>query len=56
MLEVVHVSNDLKHDAHLIKKLHATTMNVLKQHNMLVHKISVTKPLLNTKTRHHLIT
>ena len=37
--EVVHVSNDLKHDAHLVDKFHTTTMDVLKQHNVLVRKI-----------------
>ena len=36
--EVVHVSNDLKHDAHLIKNFHATTMDVLKQHNVPQYK------------------
>ena len=37
--KVVHVSNDLKHDAHLVDKFHTTTMDVLKQHNVPVHKI-----------------
>ena len=37
--EVVHVSNDFKHDAHLVEKFQAVTMEVLKEHNMEICKI-----------------
>ena len=37
--EVVQISNDLKHDAHLVEKFHHTTMKVLKDHYGQVHKI-----------------
>ena len=37
--EVVHISNDLKHDAHLVEKFHQTTMKVLKDQNVEVRKI-----------------
>ena len=52
--EVVHVSNDLKHDAYLVEKFHATTMNVLEQDNLLVHQNI--KFGDQTKIRHLLIT
>ena len=53
-LTVVHVSNDLKHDAYLVEKFHATTMNVLEQDNLLVHQNI--KFGDQTKIRHLLIT
>ena len=37
--EVVHISNDLKHDAHLVEKFHQATMKVLKDQNVEVCKI-----------------
>ena len=37
--EVVHVSNDLKHDAHLVEKFQSVTMEVLKEHKVEIHKI-----------------
>ena len=37
--EIVHVSNDLKHDTHLVEKLNITTMQVLRENNVPVHKI-----------------
>ena len=37
--EIVHVSNDIKHDAHLVGKFQAITMEVLKEHKVEVHKI-----------------
>ena len=37
--EVVHISNDLKHDMHLVEKFPNATMKVLKDHNVEVHKI-----------------
>ena len=37
--EVVHISNDLKHDAHLVEKFHQATMKVLKDQNVEVRKI-----------------
>ena len=39
MHEVVHVSNDLKHDTHLVEKFQAVTMEVLKEHKVEIHKI-----------------
>ena len=56
--EVIHVSNDLKHDAHLVDKFHTTTMDVLK-HTMcwfIKYSNSVTRPHLNIKIKHLLIT
>lgn len=37
--EVVHVSNDLKHDAHIIKKFNEKTLQVLKDRGIEMHKI-----------------
>ena len=37
--EVVHVSDDLKHDAHLVEKFQQVTLQVLKQHEVLIHKL-----------------
>ena len=37
--EIVHVSNNLKDNAHLVEKLNITTMQVLRENNVPVHKI-----------------
>ena len=37
--EVVHVSDDLKHDAHLVEKFQQVTLQVLKQHKVPIHKL-----------------
>lgn len=37
--EVVHVSDDLKHDAHLVNKFNNVTINVLKESNVTIRKI-----------------
>ena len=37
--EVVHISNDLKPDAHLVEKFHQATMKALKDQNVEVCKI-----------------
>ena len=35
--EVVHVSDDLKHDAHLVKRFHTKTIDVIKSQNIPIH-------------------
>ena len=37
--EIVHVSEDLKHDAHLVKVFTARSLSVLKKNNVDIHKI-----------------
>ena len=37
--EVVHVSNDLKPDTHLVEKFQSVMMDVLKEHKVEIHKI-----------------
>ena len=37
--KVVHVSNDLKHDAILVQKFQQKTLQVLQQNGVLIHKI-----------------
>ena len=37
--EAVHVSEDLKHDAHLVKKFNEKTLEVLKERKIAIHKI-----------------
>ena len=37
--ELVHLSDDLKHDAHLIKCFHHTTVQKLKEHKIPIRKI-----------------
>ena len=39
MHEVVHVSDDLKHDAHLVRRFHDVTMNVLRKRKIPIRKI-----------------
>ena len=37
--EAVHVYEDLKHDAHLVKKFSEKTLEVLKERKITIHKI-----------------
>ena len=37
--EIVHVSEDLKHDAHLVKVFIARSLSILKKNNVDIHKI-----------------
>ena len=37
--EIVHVSDDLKHDAHLVKKFHTANISILKKHGVDIRKI-----------------
>ena len=37
--EIVHVSEDVKHDAHLVKVFTARSISVLKENNVDIHKI-----------------
>ena len=37
--EVVHLSDDLKHDAHLVKRFHTKTIDSIKWHNIPIHNI-----------------
>ena len=37
--EIVHVSEELKHDAHLVKVFTARSISVLKKNNVDIHKI-----------------
>ena len=37
--EIVHISDDLKHDAHLVKKFQAANINILKKHQVEIRKI-----------------
>ena len=39
MHEVVHITDDLKHDAHIVKNFRARTVEVLWKNNVAVHKI-----------------
>ena len=37
--EIVHISDDLKHDAHLVKKFQAENIKILKKCGIAIHKI-----------------
>ena len=37
--EIVHISDDLKHDAHLVKKFQQSNLEVLNKRGVAVHKI-----------------
>ena len=39
MHEVVHITDDLKHDAHIAKNFRARTVEVLQKNNVAVRKI-----------------
>ena len=51
--EVVHVSNDLKHDAHVVQKFQQKTLQVCQQNGVLICKIIefTDQALSSTKTR-----
>ena len=56
--EVVHVSNDLKHDAHIIKKFNEKTLQVLKNRGIEIRKMIFFSDQAphSTKIKWHLIT
>ena len=37
--EIVHITDDLKHDAHLVKKFQAANVKLLQKHGVQIHKI-----------------
>ena len=37
--EIVHISPDLKHDAHLVKQFTTKTINVIKENGIDIHKL-----------------
>ena len=37
--EIVNITDDMKHDAHIVKTLTERSINVLKQNNVNIHKI-----------------
>ena len=39
MHEVVHISDDMKHDAHIVKNFRTRTIEALQKNNIAVHKI-----------------
>ena len=56
--EIVHITNDMKHDAHMVKIFTERSINVLKHNNVNIRKIISLwiKPPPSTRIKQHLIT